>query len=197
MLESRADATRGCVLQVYMVGDPVQLPATVMSKRAVQANFQRSLFKRLQDAGYPVHILQVQYRMNPIISSFASQTFYDGRIEDGPDVKEQTERPFHKHAALGPLTFLNVDGKEETPAGSSSICNHAECDMVLALIQCLATQVLPFQQVPGDLLGACMSVLLLCKPPHCLANAALRSTCCAVRPFVFTYVHVYNAAAEP
>lgn len=132
---------QGCVVQVYMVGDPVQLPATVMSKRAVQANFQRSLFKRLQDAGYPVHILQVQYRMNPTISCFASQQFYDGRIEDGPNVKEQTERAFHKHAVLGPLSFLNVDGKESTPVGSSSICNHAECDMVLALIQCLGTQV--------------------------------------------------------
>lgn len=126
-----------------MVGDPVQLPATVMSKRAVSANFQRSLFKRLQDAKYPVHVLQVQYRMNPEISRFASETFYQGHIEDGPDVKEQTERPFHKHPALGPLTFLNVDGKESTPVGSSSICNHAECDMVLALIQCLSTQVQP------------------------------------------------------
>lgn len=128
-------------MQVYMVGDPVQLPATVMSKRAVAANFQRSLFKRLQDAGYPVHILKMQYRMNPTISHFASSTFYQGRIQDGPDVVEETERPFHKHKVLGPLTFLHVDGKETTPPGSSSICNHAECDMVLALIQCLGTQV--------------------------------------------------------
>ena len=126
-----------------MVGDPVQLPATVMSKRAVACNFQRSLFKRLQDAGYPVHILQMQYRMNPTISCFASETFYHGRIEDGPDVEQQTERPFHKHAVLGPLTFLNVDGKEATPVGSSSIYNHAECDLILALIQCLGTQVQP------------------------------------------------------
>jgi senataxin len=127
--------------QVYMVGDPVQLPATVMSKRAVEANFQRSLFKRLQDAGYPVHILRVQYRMHPAISGFASRTFYDGRIEDGPDVEQQTQRPFHKHPALGPVAFFNVDGQETTPAGSSSICNNAESDLILALIQCLATQV--------------------------------------------------------
>lgn len=48
------------VRQVYLIGDPVQLPATVISKRAVKANFEQSLFKRLQDAGYPVHILQVR-----------------------------------------------------------------------------------------------------------------------------------------
>ena len=48
------------VRQVYLIGDPIQLPATVISKRAVKANFEQSLFKRLQDAGYPVHILQVR-----------------------------------------------------------------------------------------------------------------------------------------
>jgi senataxin len=129
-----------------------------MSKRAVQANFQRSLFKRLQDAGHPVHVLQVQYRMHPTISYFASSTFYEGRIQDGPDVVAQTERPFHKHAALGPLSFMNVDGKEVTPVGSSSICNHAECDMVLALIQCLATQVRADSQADSDEPG------ILCSP---------------------------------
>lgn len=46
------------IKQVYLVGDPVQLPATVFSQRAVEANFQQSLFKRLQDACYPVHVLQ-------------------------------------------------------------------------------------------------------------------------------------------
>jgi senataxin len=45
---------------VYLVGDPVQLPATVISKRAVAARYQQSLFKRLQDAGYPVHVLQAR-----------------------------------------------------------------------------------------------------------------------------------------
>lgn len=129
------------VVQVYMVGDPIQLPATVMSKRAVQANYQQSLFKRLQDAGYPVHVLQVQYRMNPLISAFASNTFYDGKIQDGPNVLEGTKMPYHKHRALGPIAFYHVKGEEYNPEGSASICNDDESAMVLALVKCLISQV--------------------------------------------------------
>ncbi len=34
--------------QVYLVGDPVQLPATVIATRAVEQGYDCSLFKRLQ-----------------------------------------------------------------------------------------------------------------------------------------------------
>lgn len=35
-------------VQVYLVGDPVQLPATVISGRALEQGYDVSLFKRLQ-----------------------------------------------------------------------------------------------------------------------------------------------------
>eukprot|EP00892_Ulva_mutabilis_P007653 jgi/Ulvmu1/525/UM001_0533.1 len=138
----------GSVKQVYMVGDPSQLPATVMSKRAVQANYQQSLFKRLQDAGAPVQVLRVQYRMNPLISRFASDTFYEGQIEDGPNVVTGTRMPYHKHAALGPLAFYHVKGEEYNPEGSASIRNDEECDMVLVLVKCLIAQHAPLGTEP-------------------------------------------------
>lgn len=50
----------GGAKQVYLVGDPVQLPATVMSQRALAQGYSESLFKRLQTAGYPVHMLDTQ-----------------------------------------------------------------------------------------------------------------------------------------
>ena len=40
--------------QMYLVGDPVQLPATVISARASAHAYDRSLFKRLQQSGFPV-----------------------------------------------------------------------------------------------------------------------------------------------
>ncbi len=46
----------GAAKQVYLVGDPVQLPATVMSQRALKYGYDSSLFKRLQAAGYPVQV---------------------------------------------------------------------------------------------------------------------------------------------
>lgn len=65
-----------------MVGDPIQLPATVLSDRARNFEYNKSCFKRLMNAGYPVHMLNVQYRMNPAISAFPSREFYNGKLLD-------------------------------------------------------------------------------------------------------------------
>lgn len=54
----------GC-RQLFLVGDPIQLPATVLSDRAKDHGYDDSLFKRFQTAGYPVNMLTVQYRMHP------------------------------------------------------------------------------------------------------------------------------------
>lgn len=70
-------------LQVYLVGDPVQLPATVISSTALEQGYDVSMFKRLQASGYPVNVLDVQYRMHPAISLFPSREFYQGRLKDG------------------------------------------------------------------------------------------------------------------
>ena len=43
-----------CHVQMYLVGDPAQLPATVMSERAVAHGYTRSMFQRLQASGHPV-----------------------------------------------------------------------------------------------------------------------------------------------
>lgn len=45
-----------------LVGDPQQLPATVISGKAKDFNYQCSLFQRLQEH-YPVVLLDTQYRM--------------------------------------------------------------------------------------------------------------------------------------
>jgi superfamily I DNA and/or RNA helicase len=80
---------------VYLVGDPIQLPATVISKRAVSFGYDVSLFKRLQQAGYPVQVLDTQYRMHPSICRFPSNQFYDGGVKTGEGVEAQTQRPWH------------------------------------------------------------------------------------------------------
>ncbi|CAN0050191.1 unnamed protein product, partial [Choristocarpus tenellus] len=58
--------SRHCVL----VGDPNQLPATVFSQGGRLTQYDRSLFQRLEACSHPVHMLDTQYRMHPIISSF-------------------------------------------------------------------------------------------------------------------------------
>ena len=70
-----------------MVGDPLQLPATLISDKAKRAGYDRSLFERLILAGYPYIMLDVQYRMTPAISAFPSRQFYKGRLRDGSNVR--------------------------------------------------------------------------------------------------------------
>ena len=69
-----------------LVGDPQQLPATIFSVSGRITKYDRSLFQRLEEAGHKVHMLDMQYRMNPAISSFPRQIFYHGSLNDGPNV---------------------------------------------------------------------------------------------------------------
>lgn len=89
--------------QVYLVGDPVQLPATVISETALEHNYEMSLFKRLQMSNYPVQMLNVQYRMHPRLAAFPSQTFYGGQLQDGDRVEDATTRAWHSSPVRFPL----------------------------------------------------------------------------------------------
>lgn len=101
-----AEANQGFfLLQVYLIGDPVQLPATVVSKEAVKKKYDVSLFKRLEMNNWPVIVLDTQYRMHPEISSFPSTVFYHGNIKDGPGVLEGTQRAWHAHKVKFCLEF--------------------------------------------------------------------------------------------
>ena len=123
----------GCK-QLFLVGDPVQLPATVLSPAAKDMGFDTSLFSRLQRAGHTVHVLRTQYRMHPDIRAFPSSEFYAEALEDGPDVAALSTRHWHgTHSALGPFTFWDVPGCEVLPSGSRSFVNETEADFVVAL----------------------------------------------------------------
>ncbi|CAA0826618.1 Probable helicase MAGATAMA 3 [Striga hermonthica] len=130
----------GCK-QVFLVGDPVQLPATVISPVAEKYGYGMSLFKRFQRAGYPVQMLKTQYRMNPEIRSFPSKEFYDEALEDGPDVESQTKRSWHKFRCFGPFCFFDIhEGTESQPSGSGSWVNVDEVDFVLSMYGSLVSR---------------------------------------------------------
>ncbi|KAL3682269.1 hypothetical protein R1sor_000291 [Riccia sorocarpa] len=119
-----------------MVGDPKQLPATVLSQTVGKMAYDRSMFERLQRAGYPVTMLSTQYRMHPEIRQFPSAHFYDNLITDGPGLKATRKAIFHREAYLGPFVFFDVtDGEEggRDDSASQSISNRAEVDVVLQL----------------------------------------------------------------
>ncbi|THH01576.1 hypothetical protein EW026_g1165 [Hermanssonia centrifuga] len=135
-----------------MVGDPQQLPPTVLSSevscpisffdndthlpctKASNYGYNQSLFVRLQkhrpDA---VHLLSIQYRMHPQISQLPSRIFYDGRLLDGPNMDVKTAKPWHSHPKFGEYKFYNVSRGVEENGPYRSLINKTESQVAVAL----------------------------------------------------------------
>lgn len=142
---------------VGLVGDPMQLPATVLSSRARAQGFGRSLFERLQRAGHPVLMLETQYRMHGAIRAFPSAHFYGSHLQDSESVTNMMRRapgtaggPLALFSALPsqsssrrhtlrlpPYAFLNLQGgaQERGREGhEKSLLNRGEATLCVALI---------------------------------------------------------------
>lgn len=121
--------------RVLVVGDPMQLPATVMSPMAKKFNLDRSLHQRLMQCNYPFIMLQEQYRMRREISKFASNQFYEGKLRNS----EKVEKSFYVspcpllEPSQDPFLFQDVNGREEQK-GNGSIQNLAEAKAVVEWI---------------------------------------------------------------
>ncbi|WVZ85631.1 hypothetical protein U9M48_032532 [Paspalum notatum var. saurae] len=127
----------GC-RQIFLVGDPEQLPATVISSTAQKLGYGTSLFKRFQGAGFPVQMLKIQYRMHPEISTFPSKEFYEGVLQDGEGLSKA--KPWHTYRCFGPFCFFDIDGVESRPSGSGSWLNQDEMEFITLLYHQLATR---------------------------------------------------------
>ncbi|KAF7843586.1 putative ATP-dependent helicase C29A10.10c-like isoform X1 [Senna tora] len=121
-----------CVL----VGDPQQLPATVISKAAGTLMYSRSLFERFQLAGCPTMLLSVQYRMHPQIRDFPSRYFYQGRLTDSESVAKLPDEVYYKDPLLRPYIFYDIrHGRESHRGGSVSYQNIHEAQFCLRLYE--------------------------------------------------------------
>ena len=100
-----------------LVGDPQQLPATIFSLSGRKTKFDRSLFQRLEEAGHPVHMLNMQYRMNPAISLFPRSIFYSGNLKDGPNVLQSDYGEPLQRKVLSIFKKFQVRFYEQTIAG--------------------------------------------------------------------------------
>ncbi|XP_077247016.1 putative ATP-dependent helicase C29A10.10c isoform X2 [Tasmannia lanceolata] len=111
------------IKHAILVGDECQLPAMVKSKVSEKSGFGRSLFERLVSLGHTKHLLDVQYRMHPSISSFPNTMFYSNMISDGPNVKcKGYERQYLQGPMYGAYSFINVPfGRETFGLGYSKI----------------------------------------------------------------------------
>ena len=79
-----------CYGQVYLVGDPAQLPATVMSERAVAHGYTRSLFQRLQTIGHPVQVWRPSTQMTALPAMPSSRTLCSVILRYQPELQQST-----------------------------------------------------------------------------------------------------------
>lgn len=120
--------------RLFAVGDPLQLPATVLSQRATQLGLTKSLHERLMyECNFGHVMLKVQYRMNPEISKFPSMRFYKSEIANGDNVMNSKYQMGPKLLNRLPYTFLQVSGLEEQGA-TGSYHNRAEATKVVELV---------------------------------------------------------------
>ncbi|KAJ7069799.1 SEN1 N terminal-domain-containing protein [Mycena amicta] len=115
-----------------LVGDPQQLPPTVISEEARKLRYNESLFVRLQNTcPNSMHLLSIQYRMHPAISLLPSTLFYQSRLADGPEMDKKTRQPWHDHPKFGIYRFMNVKSVEDKTG--RSLKNITECRIAVAL----------------------------------------------------------------
>ncbi|CAK7263281.1 DEAD-box type RNA helicase [Sporothrix epigloea] len=127
----------GCA-KCVLVGDPKQLPPTVLSQSAARYGYDQSLFVRMQrNRPQDVHLLDTQYRMHPEISIFPSQQFYDARLIDGGDMAKLRRQPWHgddsNTSLLGPYRFFDVEGVQARGNRGQSLVNDNEIRVALQL----------------------------------------------------------------
>ncbi|CAJ1331100.1 unnamed protein product [Effrenium voratum] len=109
-----------------LIGDPMQLPPVCVSQMAAHRGLSTSIFDFLLDCGLKPKMLSIQYRMQPLISLWPSETFYKGRLRDG--IMADTARFRSLPWLRQPIAFVDVAGQEEL--GGTSYFNLRECNAV-------------------------------------------------------------------
>ena len=131
----------GCA-KCILVGDPKQLPPTVLSREAARYQYEQSLFARMEkNHRKDIHLLDTQYRMHPEISIFPSRTFYDSRLKDGPDMARLRARPWHHSNLFAPYRFFDVQGMSEAAPRGHSLVNVAEIRVAMVMYDRLIADV--------------------------------------------------------
>ncbi|KAL3998575.1 hypothetical protein ACH3XW_15610 [Acanthocheilonema viteae] len=128
------------VRQLVLVGDHCQLGPVIMCKKAAKAGLSQSLFERLVLLGNRPIRLQVQYRMHPALSSFPSNVFYEGSLQNGVTEGERQLIGIDWQWPVPdkPMMFWSCCGQEELSSSGTSFLNRTEA----ANVEKLATRFL-------------------------------------------------------
>ena len=123
-------------LSAVLVGDSKQLPPTVVSRDAVNAGLQISLFERMERLGVKVSLLDLQYRMHPLIAEFPSMAFYSGKVGSFPTPSDRPTVPgVAWPSAKVPVAFLEISNPESRAPDGNSLYNVEEAKTAIAVVK--------------------------------------------------------------
>jgi hypothetical protein len=109
--------------KTVMVGDPCQLPSIVQSNEEyVRKVMGRNIFEvTVADplSSPLVALLDVQYRMHPVIGELVSGLFYAGRLKHGGDPAMRARIAAREPHGGSPLVVLDTDGRTTCVPGSA------------------------------------------------------------------------------
>uniref|UniRef100_UPI00398F70DA probable helicase senataxin isoform X2 n=1 Tax=Pristiophorus japonicus TaxID=55135 RepID=UPI00398F70DA len=131
--------------KLILVGDPEQLPPTIISMEARKLSYGRSMMCRLQQClqdevkqnnfGHnPVALLLTQYRMHPDICLFPSKYIYGNMLKTDEQVEMQRCSPTWAFQSY--MLFDVIDGYECRE--KDSYTNPQEMKLVIAIISMIA-----------------------------------------------------------
>lgn len=123
--------------KLVMVGDPEQLPATVLSQKAKNLSYNFSMFGRLfklfdsqpPPASNPAQMLNIQYRMHPEIAQWPNTYFYGGKLKNGP---QDRTSPFLLPYAMLDSRKLGRENKK-----GSALWNEGEAKFIGQLVKAI------------------------------------------------------------
>jgi superfamily I DNA and/or RNA helicase len=110
------------VRHIVVVGVPRELPATVLNQGCQEAGYRESFLSHLMKyQPEKVHLLNTQYRMDPIIPRFSNESFYGNRIVSAQSGYHRARLP------TKPLLFVVTLGTEKETKHCLSATNDAGC----------------------------------------------------------------------
>lgn len=114
--------------KLFLAGDPLQLPPTLLSQEAEKLGLAVSLIEKGIELGNSTTLLDVQYRMNDQIMQFSNQQFYESKLSSADLVISACLIPDD----FEPVEFIDTAGSgyEEEQDELGGIFNLGEINLI-------------------------------------------------------------------
>ncbi|CAL4998719.1 unnamed protein product [Urochloa decumbens] len=97
---------------IVVLGDHLHLQPSVHSKICKEAGYDVSIYERLQKLSSEKHMLTHQYVMHPLICKFINDQFYNGKLQNGPNVQSVEYNKVFESQDFPVYSFMDIPSME-------------------------------------------------------------------------------------